>query len=115
MRRHAPPIFGSFPPVIGMARGAAPAVRPSLTTLTMDCPDELAAAANRYMRQLGASHGVYVVVWMDLPRREELLSHHRPKWPFLDGAREDLQREASRLLGERGMLVRTIVVDASLR
>ena len=71
--------------------------------------------ADRYMQQLGASHGVYVVVWMDLPRREELRSHHRPKWPSLDSAREDLRQEADRLHRERGIFVRTVVVDASLR
>ena len=71
--------------------------------------------ADRYMQQLGTSHGVYVVVWMDLPRREELRSHHRPKWPSLDSAREDLQQEADRLHRERGVFVRTVVVDASLR
>ena len=71
--------------------------------------------ADRYMQQLGASHGVYVVVWMDLPRREELRSHHRPKWPSLDSARKHLQQEADRLHPERGTFVRTVVVDASLR
>ena len=68
-----------------------------------------------YMQQVGALHGVYVVVWMDLPRREELRSHHRPKWPSVDSAREELQQEADHLHRERGVFVRTVVVDASLR
>ena len=71
--------------------------------------------AERYMPQLGASYGVYVVVWMGLPRPDELQKHHRPKWTSIERAREDLREEAERLSKERGIHVRTIVVDGSLR
>ena len=70
---------------------------------------------DRYIPQLGASHGVYVVVWMGLPRLEELQAHHRPKWQSIESAREDLRKEAERLSQERGMCVRAVVVDGSLR
>ena len=71
--------------------------------------------AERYMPQLCASHGVYVVVWMSLPRPDELQKHHRPKWTSIERAREDLREAAERLSKERGIHVRTIVVDGSLR
>ncbi len=74
-----------------------------------------AQLAERYMPQLGASHGVYVVVWMNLPRPEELRKHHRPKWASIEAARKDLQQEAERVSKERGIHIRTIVVDGSLR
>ena len=74
-----------------------------------------AQLAERYMPQLGARHGVYVVVWMSLPRPEELREHHRPKWASIGAAREDLRQEAERVSKERGVHVRTIVIDGSLR
>lgn len=74
-----------------------------------------AQLAERYMPQLGASHGVYVVVWMSLPRPEELREQHRPKWASIEAAREDLRQEADRVSKERGIRIRTIVVDGSLR
>ena len=70
---------------------------------------------DRYMRQLGASHGLYVVVWMSLPQAESLQAHHRPKWESIETAREDLRQEAERLSRERGICVRAVVVDGSLR
>ena len=74
-----------------------------------------AQLAVRYMPQLGASHGVYVVVWMSLPRPDELRAHNRPKWQSIESAREELREEAERLSRERGICVRAIVVDGSLR
>ena len=71
--------------------------------------------AGRYIPQLGASHGIYVVVWMNLPRSEELRAHHRPKWQSIESAREDLREEAERLSREKGICVRAVVVDGSLR
>ncbi len=47
---------------------------------------------DRYIPQLGASHGVYVVVWMGLPRPEELQAHHRPKWQSIESAPEGLRK-----------------------
>ena len=74
-----------------------------------------AQLGERYMPQLGASHGVYVVVWMSLPRPEELRKHHRPKWASIEAARKDLRQEAERVSKDRGIHIRTIVVDGSLR
>lgn len=74
-----------------------------------------AQLADRYMPQLGASHGVYVVVWMSLPRPEELQARHSPRWQSIESAREELREEAERLSRERGICVRAIVVDGSLR
>ena len=71
--------------------------------------------AERYMPQLGASHGVCVVVWMSLPRTDELRERHRPKWPSIAAAREDLRQEAERVSKEKGIHIRTIVIDGSLR
>ena len=86
----------------------------------LSCNDEAKTGireqlADRYMQQLDASHGVYVVVWLDHPRREELLPHHRPKWQSIESAREDLRQEADRLSKERGIRVRAVIVDGSLR
>lgn len=74
-----------------------------------------AQLAERYMPQLGASHGVYVVVWMSIPRPQELREHHRPKWPSIEAARDDPQREAERVSKERGIHIRRIVIDGSRR
>ena len=71
--------------------------------------------ADRYMLQLGASHGVYVVVWMSLPQPEQLREHHRPKWSSIAAARDGLRQEAESLWQEKGIHVRTVVVDGSLR
>ena len=70
---------------------------------------------DRYIPQLGASHGVYVVVWTSIPQPERLQTHHRPKWKSIEAARGDLREEAERLSQERGMCVRAVVVDGSLR
>ena len=70
---------------------------------------------DRYILQLGASHGVYVVVWTSIPQPERLQTHHRPKWKSIEAARGDLREEAERLSQERGMCVRAVVVDGSLR
>ena len=70
---------------------------------------------DRYMAQLGASHGVYVVVWMSLPQPDELQARHRPKWSSMEAARDDLRQEAENLLIQKGVHVRTVVVDGSLQ
>ena len=74
-----------------------------------------AQLADRYMPQLGASHGVYVVVWMSLPEPQELQKHHRPKWATIEAAERYLGQQAERLAKEKAIHVRTIVVDGSLR
>ena len=70
---------------------------------------------DRYMPQLGATHGVYVVVWMTTPNSEQLLPHHRPRWSCIEEARRELEEEARRLSEERRVQIRALVVDGSLR
>ena len=69
---------------------------------------------DRYMRQLGATHGVHVVVWMTTPDPKRL-QRHRPRWSCIEEARRDLEEEARRLSEERQVRVRAVVVDGSLR
>ena len=70
---------------------------------------------DRYMPQLGATHGVYVVVWMTTPNPERLQPHHRPRWSCIEEARRELEEEARRLSEEPRVRVRAVVVDGSLR
>ena len=70
---------------------------------------------DRYMPQLGVSHGVYVVVWMNLAQPESLQTQHRPRWQSIESARRDLLAEAERVSRKRGICVRVVVVDGSLR
>ena len=86
----------------------------------LSCNDEAKTAmraqlADRYMRQIGASHGIYVVVWMSLPNPEDLQRSHRPEWPSIEAAQADLRQQAERLAEDEGIKVRAIVVDGSLR
>ena len=71
--------------------------------------------AGRYMPQLDATHGVYVVVWMTTPDPARLPFHHRPRWSSIEEARRELNEEAGRLSEERKVHVRAVVVDGSLR
>ncbi len=70
---------------------------------------------DRYMPQLGATHGVHVVVWMTTPNPGRLQRHHRPKWDCIETARRELDEEARRLSEERKVRVRAVVLDGSLR
>lgn len=70
---------------------------------------------DRYMPQLGTSHGVYVVVWMDVPDRTNLQPHHRPRWPDIAAAKAELEAQADSLKEESGAMVATILIDATLR
>jgi hypothetical protein len=74
-----------------------------------------AQLADRYMPQLGAMHGVYVVAWMDAPAGSDLASAHRPKWVSIEEARADLERQAAELADSQGVTIVPIVIDASLR
>ena len=74
-----------------------------------------AQLADRYLPEVGASHGVYVVVWMNLPKPELLREIHRPKWRSMELARQELAEEAALLSRERGICVRPVVIDGSLR
>ena len=69
----------------------------------------------RYIPQLGATHGVYVVVWMTTPNLERLQPHHRPRWSCIEAARRELEEEARRLSAERQVQIRAMVLDGSLR
>ena len=86
----------------------------------LSCNDEAKTAmraqlGDRYMPQIGASHGIYVVVWMSLPNPEDLQRSHRPEWPSIEAAQADLRQQAERLAEEEGIKVCAIVVDGSLR
>ena len=70
-----------------------------------------AQLVDRYMPQLGATHGVYVVVWMTTPNPGCL----RPKWDCIEAARRELTEQATRLSQEHEIRVRALVVDGSLR
>lgn len=70
---------------------------------------------DRYMPQLGATHGVHVVVWMTTSNPGRLQGHHRPKWDCIETARRELDEEARRLSEERKVQVRAVVLDGSLR
>lgn len=70
---------------------------------------------DRYMPQLGATQGVYVVVWMSVPDVRNLEASHKPKWASLDMARTELDVQASNLSGAEKGSVRVVVVDAALR
>ena len=71
-----------------------------------------AQLVDRYMPQVGATHGVYVVVWMTTPNPERL-QHHQ--WTCIEEARRELEEEARRLSEERRVQIRALVVDGSLR
>lgn len=73
-----------------------------------------AQLVERYVDELHASDGVYVVVWMDIPERSELKRTHRPKWPDLATARTELDEQAAKLGGD-DLNLRAVVLDASLR
>lgn len=70
---------------------------------------------DRYMPQLGAMHGVYVVAWMSAPVRSNLSRAHRPQWASIDEARADLERQAAELAESQGVTIVPIVMDAALR
>ena len=70
---------------------------------------------DRYVPQLGASHGVYVMMWMSVPEVSHLVPNHRPKWPSIERARDELREQARVLSESAGLLVRSLVVDGSLR
>jgi len=69
---------------------------------------------DRYIGELGASDGVYAVVWMDIPERSQLKPGHRPRWSDLDTGKTELHQQATQLSGD-GLNLQAVVVDASLR
>lgn len=70
---------------------------------------------DRYLPQLGATCGVYVVVWMSIPIVTDLRPSHRPKWESIEQARDELAEQTNRLAEQDGITVKTIVVDGALR
>jgi hypothetical protein len=69
--------------------------------------------AGRYIPQVAATGGVFVLVWMDAPR---LSAAYRPLWPGLADARQDLGRLAEEENAKAGGTteVRVAFIDASL-
>jgi hypothetical protein len=69
---------------------------------------------DRYMSELGASYGIFVVVWLDAPG---LPSGFKPIWSSPEDARADLLQQANDLVAETNGEVRVtiIVLDASLK
>ena len=86
----------------------------------LSCNDEVKTGmkdqlVDRYMPQLGATSGIYVVMWMSIPDLNKLRSNHRPKWPSIDSARDELRERALELSESEGVSVRSLVIDGSLR
>lgn len=86
----------------------------------LSCNDEVKTAmkdqlVDRYIPQLGATHGLYVVAWMSVPDMNTLRDGHKPKWSSLDTARAELQTQATSLSESKDIVVRSIVLDAALR
>jgi hypothetical protein len=69
----------------------------------------------RYLPQVGATAGIYVVAWMDAPPESGLAHGHRPKWDHIESARADLAAQAESLSTKNGVVVRPLVVDLALR
>lgn len=67
---------------------------------------------NRYMSELPASRGVFVVVWLDAPG----MTRNRPVWKSREEAAEALERQAAEVGGKSGepRRVEALVIDASL-
>jgi len=72
--------------------------------------DQLVA---RYMQQIGASCGVYVLAWMEAPNLQKT---HRPAWRNVDAATTELNAQAAEISTESGgaFSVSVFVLDASL-
>lgn len=68
----------------------------------------------RYMPQLDATHGMYVLVWMNVPEPTNLHKSHRPMWPTLEDARKELAAQAEEYSNQRGVRVYAFVLDAAL-
>jgi hypothetical protein len=69
-----------------------------------------AQLVDRYMREVNADAGLYVVMWFDAPN---LADGFTPKWPDIQSARKELESQAE---GESNTewMVRALVVDCSL-
>jgi hypothetical protein len=65
---------------------------------------------DRYMSELGTSFGVFVVVWMGMPKPP---ARYRPLWASPTAAQEELTQQA-REASSSGLDVRAVVIDASL-
>ena len=70
---------------------------------------------DRYMSQIGTDFGVFVVVWFEAPG---LPKSHKPVWPDIETARNELRSQAEDANAEvsgRGGRVLSMVIDATLR
>ncbi len=70
---------------------------------------------DRYMTELGTSYGAFAVAWMSAPNLAVLKAGHRPKWPDIVIARAELEAQAEAARTDDAVVVRAIVIDASLR
>lgn len=66
---------------------------------------------NRYMTQLGANCGIFVVAWMGKPSSG---TAYRPIWNSLTNAQQELNDQASDVSRDSSLFVKAIVIDASL-
>jgi hypothetical protein len=73
----------------------------------------LAQLVDRYMSELGTSHGVFVIVWMIAPR---LAKAHRPVWKSISACTAELTDQARGVLSttKGTAVVAVVIVDASL-
>jgi hypothetical protein len=66
----------------------------------------------RYMRELGATHGVFAVVWMAAPTQG---AAYRPRWASMEAALTELSAKARDAMNMSGIVdVRAVVLDGSL-
>ena len=72
-----------------------------------------AQLVDRYMSELGTSHGAFVVVWMHAPN---LAPAHRPIWSSFSAAAEELNEQARQVSESTkgAATVAALVVDATL-
>jgi hypothetical protein len=68
----------------------------------------------RYMSEIGASAGVFVVAWLEAPSME---TTKIPKWTDMETARSELTEQAAHITKESGgaICVKPFVLDATLR
>jgi len=103
------------------ARGTASGTRIRVPLeLKLSCNDQAKTGmkdqlVDRYIPQLGATHGLYVVAWMSISDADSLRPSHKPKWPSLDAARAELEEQAEKMSESEGVVVRSIVLDGALR
>jgi len=68
---------------------------------------------SRYLLELGITHGIFVVAYMNAPG---LLKNRRPKWRTIGAARDELEKQAERIVRDHAgaVTVAAVVLDARL-